>query len=296
MLFRSSLSRVGHKILLVQLVLGAVTMRAYFISPNVHEFPTRYRRQGVSLVEVMIVIAVVVLLLAMLLPSLSGARETARRLMCKSNLRQWGTAFQYYQQTYDDYIPTEGTFFSVNKPGTWFNELPPFLGLPSYKDVERIDKQIKEFPRLHVWICPSKSLTDAYKSGSGKNQFHYGMNQVLDGLGSAPDGSKDTPGFPDLGEAPLRARQFLKKPNTVLMFDIAGNSPAGTQRSVATEHWRGYYGEKHKFHGDYANILYLSGEVGNCETDDIVADRNNRFGEMIWTNPRFYWGYLPPTE
>lgn len=277
-------------------MLGAGPMRVHPNSPDVARLTPRQRRPGVSLVEVMIVIAVVALLLAILLPSLHGARENARRLMCKSNLRQWGTAVQYYREDYDDYIPTEGTYLNVNKPGTWFNELPPLLGLPSYKDVERIDKKIKEFPRLHIWICPSKSMTDAYKSGSGKNQFHYGMNQVLDGLGSAPGGSRDAPGFPDSGQKPLRARQFQKKPKTVLMFDIAWNSPAGTQRSVATEHWRGYYGEKHKFHGDYANILYLSGEVGNCEADDLITDGDNRLGKMIWTNPNLYWGYLPPAE
>lgn len=258
--------------------------------------PAARRRAGVSLVDVMIVIAVVVLLLAMLLPSLSFARERARRLMCKNNLRQWGSALNYYRAANDDYLPTEGTYLNINKPGTWFNELPPLLGLPSYKDAARDGKQIKEHPALHVWICPSKNQTDAYKSRSGKNQFHYGMNQVLDGHGSSPEGSRDTPGFPDAGETALRAWRFSRKPRTVFMFDIAGNSPAGTQRSVGTKYWRGYNGERHKFHGDYANILYLTGEVDSCVTDDLVTDHDFRRGKMIWTNPNLYWGYLPTSR
>ncbi len=253
-----------------------------------------YPHAAVSLIEVLVVISVLVLLLAMLLPSFERAREGVRRVMCKNNLRQWGRALHYYREDHKDYLPTEGTYWYPNKAGTWFNELPPYLGLPAYKDVERIDKLIKELPALHVWICPSKNLTDAYKSGSGKNQFHYGMNQVLDGVGSPPEGSNDTPGFPDQGSGPILASRFHDFPSTVFMFDIGPNSPAGTQRSVATKYQRtydgGYLG---KFHGDFANILYLDGRVGNCVTDDLVADRDFRKGALVWTRPELHWGYLP---
>ncbi len=78
------------------------------------------------------------------------------------------------------------------------------------------------------------------------------------------------------------------------MFDIAPNSPAGTPRNVATMYQRdrdgGLVG---KFHGDFANVLYLSGAVGNCKTDDLVTDRDFRHGRIIWTSPKLYWGYPP---
>ena len=252
---------------------------------------------AVSLIEVLVVISIFVLLFAMLFPSLYSARERARRLICEKNLSEWGRALQFYRDDYDDYIPTEGTYWNLNKPGTWFNVLPPYLNSPAYVEVERIGEQIKDFPELHVWICPSKNLTAAYKSKSGMNQFHYGMNQVLDGLGEAPDGSDDTPGFPDWGDQPVRGARFAKKPSTVFMFDISPNSPAGTQRQVATVYQRGMYGESAgRFHGDYANILHLSGRVSHRSTDDLVTDRDFQHGNVVWTHPELYWGWMPPRE
>ncbi len=236
-------------------------------------------------------------MLAMLFPGLSSARERSRRLVCANNLRQWGMALQYYRDEHNDYLPHEGYGGDGSfKRGTWYNELPPYLGLPPYKDLDGANEAIRELPNIHVWICPSKNLTAAYKSESGKNQFHYGMNQVLDGLGDPPDGSRDTPGFPDERDPDrfVTGKMFNKRPQTVFMFDIFWNSPAGTPRNVATMYQRDFDGGRAgKFHGDFANVLYLSGAVGNCKTDDLVTDRDFRHGRIIWTSPKLYWGYPP---
>ncbi len=256
-------------------------------------------RGGLSMPEVLVVIGVIVLLLALLFPSLGLARERLRRLVCANNLRQWGVAWQFYQDDNDGYLPQEGNHFpsGIKMPYAWYNALPPYLDMPSYVDLPRVSGMIEERPDIHIWICPSKNLTDAYKSGSGMNQFHYGMNQVLDGLGEPPGGSSDAPGFPDIGgpDQFVASQVFSKKPYTVLMFDIVWNSPAGTPRDVATQHQRDHDGRPlGKFHGDYANVLYIGGSVGNCETDDLVTNRDFRHGDVIWTRPTLYWGYPPP--
>lgn len=252
------------------------------------------QRRAVSMIEVMIVVAVIVLLLALLVPSLRGAREQVRRAVCANNLRQWGVALNMYRQDWHDFLPTEGTYWEIAKSGTWFNVLPPYLGLPAYIDFDRNDDQIRELPNIHVWICPSKNLTKAFKSGSGKNQFHYGMNQVLDGIGTDEDATS-TPGFLDGGEGPVHAVTFSQHPRTAFMFDIAPNSPAGTPRDVATDHWRDWRGKRlANFHGDYANFLFVSGVVDHFKTADIVTDGDLRHGEIIWDHPELYWGYSGP--
>ncbi len=263
------------------------------------EFASRSRlvdRRAISLPEVLVVIAVLILLLALLIPSLGVARTKARRLFCANNLRQWGTALHAYRTDHHDFIPTEGSAGNIDQRGTWFNSLPPYLGLPPYKDFSGAGDQIEELPNIHVWICPAKNLTDAYKSNSGMNQFHYGMNQVLDGLGTEASPSQDAPGFLDQGPAnPPHADTFARKPRTVFLFDIVGNSPAGKPRDVATKYQMDWKGKRPgRFHGDYANILYLSGRVGHCKTDDLVTDRDFRHGDIIWDNPKLYWGYPPP--
>jgi prepilin-type N-terminal cleavage/methylation domain-containing protein/prepilin-type processing-associated H-X9-DG protein len=57
-----------------------------------------------TLIELLVVIAIIAILTAMLLPALSNARKTARKISCVNNFKQFGTFLGMYQNDYDNYM------------------------------------------------------------------------------------------------------------------------------------------------------------------------------------------------
>jgi prepilin-type N-terminal cleavage/methylation domain-containing protein/prepilin-type processing-associated H-X9-DG protein len=76
--------------------------------------------RGFSLVELLVVIAIISLLIAVLIPSLQGAREQAKSVYCRSQLRQMATAAQHYTLRYDGRYPIAYYRVSTERSSTFF--------------------------------------------------------------------------------------------------------------------------------------------------------------------------------
>ena len=115
------------------------------------KMPTTRARPSVAftLVEILVIIAVIGLLAALLLPALGRAKESARATACLSNLRQVGTALQLYVQDHDNRLPVMyDALISTNGPSTNTATidivLSNYLGSPKILRCRSDDKDLFE--------------------------------------------------------------------------------------------------------------------------------------------------------
>ena len=94
------------------------------------------RMLGFTLVELLVVIAVICILAALVVPAVSKIRTTAQRVACASNLRQVGLAYMQYYQDNDQNLP-HWFDLGTQSPGNYYNPndvtrgQSQYLGAPS---------------------------------------------------------------------------------------------------------------------------------------------------------------------
>jgi prepilin-type N-terminal cleavage/methylation domain-containing protein len=152
---------------------------------------SREKNAAFTLVELLVVISILGVLMGLILPAISGVRESARRTQCKNNLKQIGDAASQHLAMYN-HFPSSGWGYSwvgdpdrgvgARQPGGWIYNILPFTGLAMIHDVGKglqgsdpnspkgqalTEAQSALIPFL---ICPTRRASIAYPaSGTANN-------------------------------------------------------------------------------------------------------------------------------
>jgi len=144
----------------------------------------RRSRLGFTLVELIVVIAIIGVLMMLLLPAVQAARESARRTKCQNQLKQMGLAFHNHHDTIG-HFPTGGwgwnwigdpnRGFDERQPGGWVFNMLPFMEANNIYDLgtgktgtalSAALSQMNQTP-IATMNCPSRRPASLYPTPYG---------------------------------------------------------------------------------------------------------------------------------
>ncbi len=145
-------------------------------------------RTGFTLVELLVVISIIFILIALMLPAVQAARESARMAQCKNHLKQMGLAFQMHHEAHEVY-PTGGWSArwvgdadrgsGKKQPGGWVYNILPYIeqedvwALPSDGDPyaitskQRLGAKIMIETAIPIMNCPTRRPSQTFPGDGG---------------------------------------------------------------------------------------------------------------------------------
>ena len=196
----------------------------------------RVTQRAFTLIELLVVIAIITILAAMLLPALSKARASARRILCVSNIRQLGLANLSYANDYNGVIV----------PTYWYDLIWPYTGLKQKQKVYSIFR----CPSMKKENCKELNL---HLSGGGSFCTSYGYNyNYIYGIPAQ-----------NLNYGPIKLAA-LPNPDQLLMWSDAEYSSSVHTGSYLIHPMRtsGYDGKQiSTIHDKGSNIVFADGRV-----------------------------------
>ncbi|MGQ9731654.1 MAG: type II secretion system protein, partial [Candidatus Zipacnadales bacterium] len=131
------------------------------------------RNQGFTLIELMIVIAIIAILAAILFPVFNSARRKSLQASCVSNLRQLTTAMKMYAQDSDDRFPY--ALYADPQRSAWGDVI--FQGYVSNDQIYDCPAGNLRMDRLTGVNVAQSRFIRAYEGYAGVG-YSYGLNAM----------------------------------------------------------------------------------------------------------------------
>lgn len=233
-------------------------------------------RTSFSLIELMMVISIIIVLIALLMPAVKTARESARKARCSMNMRQFGLSFRLYQSDHRGMYPNA----FVGNADNWQSYLcgaiskEPWIGPSTYVPPGWLTYDpVSGAKRINGrYLCPSIAKTYNIPQEGGHAQWGYCLNQTRTQVSYQTNSAGDWPYFQPRYIGYDLDVLYPKAGISAVM--TCGNAPSWN----SDNDWNALTGvypndspdwPVKAVHNEIANVLFLDGHVEGIDLTTI---------------------------
>ena len=226
-------------------------------------------RPGFTLIELLVVISIIALLVSILLPALSRAREAAKQAVCGAHLRGQGQAMIMYVYEYEAFPKAY-----AHNAHIWYLRINELLKNPE------------------SFSCPSQGIPpwDGVTAGEADVRFSYGYNWVGTGL---PDGSggRGLTHYNDKGGWNWRRMTDIASPSSMIMLADSDTHKDNPGHGL----WDGLIAPYYWVELDPGSYIRngLPGVVHRGSADAVFVDGHVQWRDIDWFRSDYAlkWNY-----
>lgn len=214
-----------------------------------------------TLIELLIVIAIIAILASMLLPALNKARQKGRNIQCANNMKQFAMGYAWYADDNQNWIPLSAKSWAANdlpNGATWQDYLLPYIKPKTGTRLADYDGNRPKKCELFIlnYTTPISPFACPSQQPDAVNRFkHYGMNFKIRNAAVTPNAQLKTT---NIKSSFFSRRLVVSDSNNSVSIDLLNDGKVHANFDFAR-------------HGNIVNALFLDGHYATRSRTQIPS-------------------------